>query len=163
MTNIKRSLVALVCALGLAIPVLAQTPDDGKGRYAMTPADGGFLRLDKETGDVAMCARKGTEWVCEAVQDRTKDVTDVAKVERENKELRERIRSLENKQSGPGGVDGIPPLETPENKIQLPTEEEVDKALDYVERIFKKFKDRVQKYESPTPPDDTNGKPEKAL
>lgn len=163
MNRIKTSLLVLACTVALAIPVFAQTPDDGKGRYAMTPADGGFLRLDKETGDVAMCARKGTEWICDAVQDRTKDTTDIAKVERENKELRERIRTLENKQSGTGGGDSIPPLETPENKIQLPTEAEVDQALDYVERIFKKFKDRVQKYESPTPPADTEDKPEKAL
>ncbi|PPC86880.1 MAG: hypothetical protein CTY31_00580 [Hyphomicrobium sp.] len=163
MNRIKTSLVVLACSVAIASPVSAQTPDDGKGRYAMTPADGGFLRLDKESGDVAMCARKGTEWVCDAVQDRTKDTTDIAKVERENKELRERIRALENKQSGSGGIDSVPPLETPENKIQLPTEEEVDQALDYVERIFKKFKDRVQKYESPIPPADTEDKPEKAL
>ena len=29
--------------------------------------------------------------------------------------------------------------------MQLPTEEEVDKALDYAERMFKKFRDRLQK------------------
>ena len=32
----------------------------------------------------------------------------------------------------------------PPEKLQLPTEEEVDSALDYVERMFKKFRDRLR-------------------
>ena len=35
----------------------------------------------------------------------------------------------------------------PAEKFQLPTEEEVDSALDYVERMFKKFRDRLRNLE----------------
>ena len=47
-------------------------------------------------------------------------------------------------------LDGRTPTEPPGGITKLPTEEEVDKALDYVERMFKKFRDRMQKFETAT-------------
>jgi hypothetical protein len=143
---------ALSCMSLLASPLSAQPPDDGKGRFAMSPIDGGFLRLDKETGAVALCTRKSEAWLCEPVEDKTRGSDDkFARLEAENKSLKDRVKSLEealetNKQ--PNTAEGPPP---PSPKMQLPTEEEVDKAMDYVERIFKKFKDRIDRMEKPQP------------
>lgn len=54
---------ATLAALALAGAAVADTADNA-GRFTMSPVDGGFLRLDKETGAVAMCARSGTAWAC---------------------------------------------------------------------------------------------------
>jgi hypothetical protein len=135
---------------GAAFAVFAQAPSDSNGRYSLAPVDGGFLRLDRETGEVAMCAKSGTAWACEGVEDRARKSADTKKLEAENKLLRDRLQSLETQgKSVAPAPDAVP-------KAQLPTEEEVDKALDYVENIFKKFKNRIEKYQGPTlPPGET--------
>ena len=125
--------------------------DTTKGRYTMIPVEGGLMRLDTESGAVALCTRKGEGWVCDPVDDRSAS-SDKAKLEAENKALKDRIRSLENdaanSRSAQGGGNNS---DAPGGVAKLPTEEEVDKAMDYVERIFKKFRDRLQKIEPPAP------------
>lgn len=145
----KLVLAALLALAALSMPARAQSLDDGRGRYALSPVEDGFLRLDKETGAVAMCARKSGTWVCEPVTDKAADSTgDKAKLEAENKVLRDRIKSLEEIQDpAKPGAEAETPKDPPGGKMQLPSEAEVDKALDYMERIFKKIRDRIQKYE----------------
>ena len=140
----RTSIAALSCLpLLITAPfgvVLAEVPDDGKGRYTMSPVEGGVLRLDRETGAMALCTRQNDKLVCDPVEDRAADETArLAKIEAENRALKERIKALEESAASAGAPDA------PENKMQLPTEEEVDKALDYAERMFKKFRDRIQK------------------
>ena len=127
----------------------AQAHDDGKDRYTMSPVEGGVLRLDKVTGAMALCTRRNEQLVCDPVDDRARaDDGQLAKLEAENRALKDRVKALE--ESAARGETPKAP-EAPENKMQLPTEEEVDKALDYAERIFKKFRDRLQKADPAQP------------
>jgi hypothetical protein len=145
----------LLLALTLAAATLAAGPTTAEeiaDRYTMSPVEGGFLRLDKETGAVAMCARKNEAWVCDAVEDRSGAATD-SKLETENKDLKARIKALEDALDNVATPTTPPDTGPPAPKTQLPTEEEVDQALDYVERIFKKFRDRLKKLDEPLPPD----------
>jgi hypothetical protein len=141
---------AILCAslaLGMGV-VHAETPGDGQGRFTLAPVEGGFMRLDKESGAVAFCARKNEQWSCDPVEDKTRAIDDkIAKLEAENKTLKDHLRTLEAAQ--PPVDQGPPPGSGADGKMQLPTEEEVDKALDYVERMFKKFRDRLQKLDPP--------------
>jgi hypothetical protein len=145
------SAVALLAGLSWAALIsnaLADPAATEKGRYAMTPVEGGFMRLDTETGAVALCTRKGETWACEPVNDKSATSEDASKLEAENKALKERLKNLEA---------GTPPNPVPEGPpggiTKLPTEKEVDEALDYVERMYKKFRDRLQKIEpAPTTP-----------
>ncbi len=143
----KTALAALCVLSAMTAIAVAGAPDDGRGRYAMSPVEDGFLRLDKETGAVAMCARKDGAWACEPIPDKPPSTGDKSKLEAENQVLRDRVKSLEESlETGkplPNG-DSAP-------STKLPTEEEIDKAFDYMERIFKKFRERVQKYEQPAP------------
>ena len=66
---VKTSCVAILIALALTGAAAAETPADPNGRYTMSPVDGGFLRLDKQTGAVAMCAHSGGDWACNPVRD----------------------------------------------------------------------------------------------
>lgn len=127
----------------------AQVHDDGKGRYTMSPVEGGVLRLDKETGAMALCTNRNEKLVCDPVDDRARaDDGQLAKLEAENRALKDRVKALE--ESAAKGDNPNAPV-APENKMQLPTEEEVDKALDYAERMFKKFRDRLQKADPAQP------------
>lgn len=136
--------IALAAFIASASSGLAQPPDDAKGRFALSPVPGGVVRLDKETGEMSLCAERAQKWICEPVEDRGNQGAG-DKLEAENRELRARIKALEDQVATP---DAGPPAP----KAQLPTEEEVDKALDYVETIFKKFRDRIRKYEEPAAP-----------
>ena len=140
--------------LALGASARGEDASDTRGRYSMSPVEGGQLRLDKETGAVALCARKGETWTCEPVEDKAKTIEEkLKKLEDENKELKNHIANLEamlDKDSKGGdlkGGDKGPPA----GSMPIPSEEDVDKALDYVERMFKKFRDRLQKLEKPAP------------
>ncbi len=157
---------AAVIAAIVALPAVAfaEMPDDGKGRYALSSVDGGVMRLDKETGAMTLCTRKADQWSCEAVQDRSQEDRErVAKLEDENKTLKDRIRSLEQSLAAPPGAAGTPGTAepAPEGSAQLPSEKDVDKAFDYVEGMIKKLRERIQKYErnDPTKPADPDAKP----
>jgi hypothetical protein len=125
----------------------------------MSPVEGGFLRLDKRTGAVAMCARSATDWSCKPVEDRARSNSDeLTRLEEENKALKERVKALETAletgKPAPPAEDGTS-LEGPAcGQARLPTDAEVDQALDYMERIYKKIRDRIKDLDKPLPPGD---------
>ena len=162
---VKISSAALLIALALTGTAAADTPEESNGRYTMSPVDGGFLRLDKQTGAVAMCARSGSEWACKPVEDRTATApsNELSKLEDENKALKERVKALEESlENGKAPPSEGPLAGPPGGKAQLPTEEEVDQALDYLEHVYKKVRDRIKELDKPLPPaGDGTPKPDK--
>lgn len=142
-------LVPLIALLGVAgtVPSWAEPPADPKARYSMSPVDGGFLRLDTETGAVALCVKKDAAWACEPVKDGT---TGAGDLEAENKALKDRVKALEEaKGTSPPATGNEYPTEPPGGSVsQLPTEEEVDKAFDYIEGMYKKLRERIKKFET---------------
>jgi hypothetical protein len=140
-----RALLAATASACLVASASANPAPETKGRYTMTPVEGGFMRLDTETGAVSFCTRKAEVWSCEPVADKSASSDDKARLEAENKDLKDRIKALEG---------NSPQAQAPGGVTKLPTEKEVDEALDYVERLYKKFRDRIQKIEPPasTPP-----------
>lgn len=139
--HILFSLCALVLLLGAA-------PDrqEAGGRYQITPAEGGaFVRLDTHTGAVSVCQRKDGKWACEAVPDDRRALQgEITRLETENRELQSTVKRLEE----------LLALPDPEGKqarrsgprLQVPTEEEVDRAMDYLERMVRKFRDRIRSF-----------------
>lgn len=114
----------LVLALVAALPAAAQTsadpPASENGRYAMTPTSDGFLRLDTRTGKVSLCATRDGAVQCRAAADeREAWEREIAALRRENDELKKR-------------AGGGPTL-------RLPSEQEVDQALGFMERMVRRF------------------------
>jgi hypothetical protein len=150
----------MLLAFAFASAAAADTADNSVGRFTMSPVDGGFLRLDKQTGSVAMCARTGTTWGCTPVEDHTPAAAEMelSKLEQENKDLKDRIKALEET------LETKPPLNGPPGgKVQLPTDQEVDQALDYLERVYKKVRDRMKDLDKPLPPAETAPPPKGSL
>lgn len=143
---------ALIIALTLTGTAAAETAEDSNDRFALAPADGGFLRLDKKTGAVAMCAHTGNTWACTPVQDQAAPLAapgELSQLEQENRKLKDRVKALEEALE-----TAKPPLPEgpPGGNIDLPTDQQVDQALDYFERVYKKIRDRMKDLDKPLPP-----------
>ncbi len=115
-----------------------------QGRYVMSPAEGGgFARLDTETGAMALCARKDGKWACDAMEDESRRMREqIDRLNAENLGLKAEVDRLDKLAGSDGSRSGA--LERHGQQLQLPTEQDVDKALDYVERIYRKFRDRLK-------------------
>jgi hypothetical protein len=143
--------IAATCSLAHAEVPSAASPKPG--RYTMHPAEGGFMRLDTETGSVSHCGRTDGQWSCQSLaDDRRAFEAEIDRLAKENTELKGAVRRLEDlaglgdPNSGPNaGKDRRGEGTLP--KLQLPTEADVDRALTYVQRIFKKFKDKIREFE----------------
>jgi hypothetical protein len=162
----RAAMLALFILPGLAIAAAAETSEDTSGRFTMSPVDGGFLRLDKQTGAVAMCAKAGSEWACKAVDDQTGSAhsSKPSHLEAENRDLRERVRELEElletRPLGPPPLHDGPLADGPPGGIsQLPTDEEVDQALDYMSRVYKKIREHIKDLDKPQSKDEQPAPP----
>jgi hypothetical protein len=137
----------LFSALALALLVgAAPEVDQNDPRYKLTPAeDGTFLRLDTQTGATSVCRRKDGRWVCEtAADDRRALETEIDRLATENTELKGAVKRLEELLKLPDA--DAPSTKRGALKLRLPTEQEVDRAMGYVEGIVGKFKERWQRY-----------------
>lgn len=140
----RKMVLAGALILGLAGGSIAAQPpgsptiDAKPGRFTLQPAEGGFVRLDTATGDVSICAGTGAAFECKPVRDDRDMQREIARLVDENKELKAEIQRLEGVLGSDGGAG------KPKPRLELPSEEDVDKALGYVERMFKKFRDKLR-------------------
>lgn len=145
---------ATALCLGVsALASLALAADDARsGRFTMTPADGGFIRLDTETGALALCAKNGDQWACQPMPDsQQSQAREIERLQAENKALKDEIRRMEDVMGLGEPKPGEPPVaggERPKGGLELPSEKDVDKAFDYVQRMLKKFQERMRELES---------------
>lgn len=132
-------LLALCAAALLAGPVFigpaqAETPPappPDAGRYSMTPAEGGFLRLDKTTGAVAFCTTKDGLSLCRVSADERAALEDeIARLKSENAELKSRTGAA------------------PKAPSTVPGEEEFERALSFTERFLRRMM-RIFREEAP--------------
>jgi hypothetical protein len=145
-----------ICTLltGAATAIAA---DEKPGRYVMSPIDGGFARLDTETGVMSVCKGKADNFKCELAPDSSTGAQqDAEKKTAEAKELRAEIKRLEE-MLGLGDKPGADGKQAEEQRpgsrpggpgFKLPTEAEVDDALNYIEKMVKKFKSKLKDLEN---------------
>jgi hypothetical protein len=138
----RAALIAVIIAAGIggAVAVSAQTT--ASGRFTMHPVEGGVLRLDTQSGTMSMCRDKTGQWACETLPDeRAALEKEIERLTTENRDLYGSIKKLEE-------IAGVPDAK-PKASVQLPTEEDVDKAMSYIQRMFKKFREKLKEFEEP--------------
>jgi chromosome segregation ATPase len=147
----------IVCLVALAIlPAAACAEDETGGRYTMSPTEDGVVRLDKQTGAMALCRKRDDAWACESMDDNQSALADeIDKLRAENKSLKDQVQHLEETLRLGENQSDAP---SPGTKLALPSEADVDKAFDYFERMLDKLHERMKKLE-----EKHGGKPETAL
>jgi hypothetical protein len=114
--------IALVALAVSATPALSQTT----GRFTFQPVEGGMMRLDTETGHVSHCTKAGDSFACRSIADDRAALQDeIDRLRRENEELR-----LSAGKPGNPGVTG---------RLQLPSEEDIDKAMGLFEKMMRRM------------------------
>lgn len=157
--NTLLAAAAVVAGLGVAaLGMVPATAQDAPGRFTMTPTDGGFIRMDTQTGAMSLCTGRAGDWACRAMPDDQKKLQErIAQLEQENQALKDENRRLEDvmglnsAKPEEGGTPGAPgeagPPGQPRPGFKLPTEKDLDQAFDYFEGMLKKFRDRLKKLE----------------
>lgn len=106
------------------------------GRYTMTPAPNGFLRLDTRTGAVSLCTVTSGQVRCQSSADER------AALEAEIARLSKKVTALESKLA-----QSASPL-AKRLRNAMPSDAEMDKALSLAERFLRRMM-RVIREENP--------------
>jgi hypothetical protein len=143
-------LTMLLAATLIACPPV-RAADEKPGRFTMTPAEGGALKLDTVTGATSFCTRADGDWACKLTKDGEQILRkEIDGLKGEIDVLKEQLTKMEeiagigDPSKADGGRPGGP---RPQAKMDLPTEKDVDQAFDYFERMVKKLRERLNKLE----------------
>jgi len=114
----------LAAGLLTLTPFLALADDAPAGRYQLQPVEGGVVRLDTATGEMALCKADAGKLACtpsaSTATATTPGADDLAA-------LKARVDALERQMaSGSKGSD-------------LPTDAEVDRSLSIMEKFMRRF------------------------
>jgi len=153
------------CTFGVAVnivPAMAQenslpTGPLDSSRYTIENRDDGFVRLDRQNGNMSFCSVNSGNMICRlGADERLAYEDEIAKLHQRLDGIEERISSI-----GEGQKQTKPSLSLPENRPKVdvpgtkPKETELDKefekamefAQDAMRRFFEVVKDLKQKYE----------------
>lgn len=141
----KVAFLAFAAALAVSpFSAVAQQADaEQNGRYTMTPAPDGFLRLDTRTGAVSLCTSSAGTVQCRAGADERGALDqEITRLSNENAELRKKLAAA---------TDQAPSARL---RNALPTDAEVNGALDQMEKFMRRMM-RIMREEAPVKGDRT--------
>lgn len=140
--------------IALTIPVLlilllAGASAAETDRYRLEKTPDGYVRMDTQTGQMSICEEKWGELVCRmAADERTAVQDEIERLQTELKALNDRLGSVKALE------DRVARLEnsmTARVEQSLPTEEEFNKTMSYMERFFRSFMGIVKDFENDSP------------
>jgi hypothetical protein len=102
-------------------------------RFQLDKTADGYVRLDRQSGDMSLCTQEGGKLICRPATDEHRAVDDQSAV------LVKRIEALEARVAV---LEGNPPA-----AASLPSDEEFEKAMGFMERFFRRFMDIVRGFE----------------
>lgn len=146
---VSRIFAVAVAAVCLSAPALAEDalPDAAGGRYTFNKTADGVVRLDSRTGEVALCSQRSVGWACQAApEDRTAFESEIARLRGENAALKQAL--LDHGLPLPSGMLPEPPGAAAHDHdnditIRLPDNADIDRAMAYVDRLWRSFVDAV--------------------
>jgi len=139
-------LIALALTLFAAVATASAqtgTPDTEDHRYSFHSVTDGVLRLDTHTGQVSRCSRSELGWACQPVPDeRSALETEIARQQREIATLKKQLLAR-----GLPLPDVLGPSVTKpgEPELKLPSDEEVDKVISFMERVWRRMQRDTEK------------------
>lgn len=118
-----RMIILTLAALSASIASVAA---EDLSRFSLEKTADGYVRLDKSTGEMSICKEQAGQLVCRlAVDDRAALADQVSSMDRRLTAIEGRLGNLEK--------SGGRPIE------DMPTDEEFEKTMGYMERFFRRF------------------------
>lgn len=144
--------VALVLAAASPIAAIADeaTPDTAGGRYMFAKQADGLLRLDTQTGEVALCSQQPVGWACEAApEDRAVLENEIARLRAENAALKKDILSHglplpPGAAPEPSAAQSAPP-QTSEPYLRLPSDAGIGRVVAFVGRAWHRLVEAIER------------------
>ncbi|MFN3655699.1 MAG: hypothetical protein ACK4UO_00425 [Pseudolabrys sp.] len=126
-------------------------PPAAAGRYGFNRVDGGLLRLDTQTGQVAFCSAGGAGWACQVVpEDRAAFEQEIARLQDEVVALKKEVAALREPPPPRPPAEFAPPPPPPpaadkdnEVTIKLPTQEDIDRASAAIHDAWRRLVDML--------------------
>lgn len=144
------SRIAVISPL-LLLPLLTGASANEPDRYRLEKTPDGYVRMDTRTGEMSVCQEKWGELVCRmAADERTAVQDEIERLQAGMKALEDRLATVKALE------DRVARLEnsvTARIEQSLPTEEDFNKTMSYMERFFRSFMGIVRDFE------DENSKP----
>ncbi|HZP68886.1 MAG TPA: hypothetical protein VFB29_02985 [Pseudolabrys sp.] len=145
----------------------AQSKDDeplppaGGGRFTFNRIDNGVLRLDTQTGEVAVCRAQSPGWICQDVPDKRSEqeleaarrradlaaiealTSEVARLRDEIASLKREVAALKEPPPPRPPADLAPPGKDGDAVIRLPTQQDIARARDFIEKAWHRVVDMI--------------------
>jgi hypothetical protein len=120
-------------------------PDTAGGRYIFSKQSDGFVRLDTQTGEVAMCSQRSVGWACEAApEDRVVFENEIARLRAENAALKKDI--LSRGLPLPAGTLPEPPVaQNKDGAVRLPSDADIDRVVSFVGRVWHRLVEAIER------------------
>jgi hypothetical protein len=100
-------------------------------RYSLEKTTDGYVRMDKSTGEMSICKQQGDQLICRvAADDRVALEDGITRLEARLTKIEEKLAAMEK-----SGTT---------SKTTLPTDEEFEKTIGYMEKFFRRFMGAVQ-------------------
>ncbi|HTV34867.1 MAG TPA: hypothetical protein VMF12_00425 [Xanthobacteraceae bacterium] len=144
---IRKAFAAIIAGLVLTASAVAEdspTPPNDEGRYTFHKVTDGFLRLDKETGEVALCSQQAVGWACLAApEDRAVLENEIARLRKDNAALKADL--LSHGLALPPGIMEEPPAAGGGRSVtfRLPDSADFDRVMLFVGRLWHHLVDAI--------------------
>ena len=144
---IGKGFAVVIAALALTATACAEDagPDNaGESRYSFHKVDEGFIRLDMQTGEVALCGRQTVGWACVAApEDRAVLENEIARLQKENAALKQAL--LSHDLPLPSGAPSEPAPNTDDKHLtlRLPTTDDIDRMVSFVGHVWQRFVEAI--------------------
>jgi hypothetical protein len=129
-TDMRRALASTLILGLFAIPAFAEDTI----RYALEKTADGYVRMDKQSGEMSICKEADGQLVCRLAADER------SAYESTTSSLAKRLDALERKVAALEGIASKSPN-------ALPSDEEFDKTLSMMERFVRRFMGVVKELE----------------
>jgi hypothetical protein len=117
-------------------------PDNEGGRYVFSKQANGYLRLDSQSGAVALCSEQPVGWTCQAApDDRAMFEREIARLQNENAALKRAL--LAHGLSLPSGVAPDTGAAQNDSTLRLPSDADIDRAIAFVSQVWQRFIDAI--------------------
>jgi hypothetical protein len=148
MTMINKAFAAVIATLVLSGAVAAadtRAPQPGEARYEFHKVADGFLRLDTQSGEVALCTPRAVGWAClTAPEDRAALEDEIARLRKDNAALKQAL--LAHGLALPPGTMPEPKADDDNGKsqtIRLPDDGDFDRLMAFVGAMWHRLAEAI--------------------